>query len=91
MEPQHYVFPPAVAYKLNLCLFRLKSDDGFRGRYLENPAGAMTELGLDADVQAALTALDRDRLVARGAHPYLVFMAALRLRMAREPDTFEYF
>jgi hypothetical protein len=29
--------------------------------------------------------------VARGAHPYLVFMADLRLRMARGTTTFEYF
>ena len=34
---------------------------------------------------------DRDRLVALGAHPYLVFMAQLRLAMAREPGTFEEF
>ncbi len=87
----HYFFPSAAAYQLNLCLFRLKSDDGFRARYLEDAGGAMTEMGLDLETQGALTALDRDRLIARGAHPYLVFMAGLRLRMAREPDTFEYF
>jgi hypothetical protein len=87
----HYFFPPATAYRLNLCLFRLKSDDAFRARFLEDPGAAMSELALDAETQGALTALDRDRLVARGAHPYLVFMAGLRLRMAREPDTFEYF
>ena len=33
--------------------------------------------------------LSRDR--ADGAHPYLVFMAQLRLAMAREPGTFEEF
>jgi hypothetical protein len=30
-------------------------------------------------------------MVARGAHPYLVFMASLRVRMEREPGQFEYF
>src|SRR5437899_1467732 len=34
---------------------------------------------------------DRDRLVGLGAHPYLVFMAQVRLSMEREPGTFEYF
>jgi hypothetical protein len=51
----------------------------------------MAEHGLDAESQAALLAADRDALVARGAHPYLVFMADLRLRMARGTGTFEYF
>jgi len=32
---------------------------------------------------------DRDALVAAGAHPYLVFMADLRLRMDR--SSVEYF
>lgn len=87
----HYFFPPASGYRLNRCLFLLKSDDAFRERYLADPTGAMTEVGLDADVQAPLVAFNRDRLVALGAHPYLVFMAELRVKMDREPATFEYF
>jgi hypothetical protein len=51
----------------------------------------MTEAGLAPEARAALATLDRDRLVALGAHPYLVFMAGLRLRMDREPDAFERF
>jgi hypothetical protein len=43
------------------------------------------------EARDALRALDRDRLVALGAHPYLVFMAGLRLRMDREPGAFERF
>ncbi len=86
-----YLFPPAAAYQLNTCLFRLKSDDAFRVRYLADPRAAMSEVGLSAEAQAALTALDRDQLVALGAHPYLVFMAALHLQMEREPRAFEYF
>jgi len=35
--------------------------------------------------------MDRDALVARGAHPYLVFMAGLRLKIAAEPGALEYF
>lgn len=87
----HYIFPPASAYALNKCLFLLKSDEGFRQRYLDDPGRAMTELELDAEAQAALRVFDRDRLVALGAHPYLVFMASLRLKMATEETAFEYF
>ena len=43
------------------------------------------------DARGALLGFDRDRLVALGAHPYLVFMAQLRVAMAREPGTFEEF
>jgi hypothetical protein len=87
----HYFFPPAAAYRLNQCLFQLKSDDAFRARYRTDPGAALAELGLDADIQVAVRALDRDRLVALGAHPYLVFMAALGLRMESEAEAFEYF
>ena len=87
----HYFFPPAGAYSLNRCLFRLKSDDAFRARYREAPEAVMAEAGVDAEAQAALRALDRDRLVALGAHPYLVFMAGLRLSMDADPSSLEYF
>jgi hypothetical protein len=87
----HYTFPPAAAYPLNRFLYRLKSDDQFRERYLADPEGTLLEAGLDAPRIAALRALDRDRLLDLGAHAYLVFMAALRLKMAAEPQTFERF
>ena len=90
-EGAHYGFPPARAYRLNRCLFALKSDDAFRARYAADAAGALRELGLDADDQRALLTRDRDALVARGAHPYLVFMADLRLRMDAGTMAFEYF
>jgi hypothetical protein len=90
VEP-HYFFPPARAYPLNRFLFALKSDDAARARYLSDPDTAMREAGLDAEATVALAQLDRDRLVACGAHPYLVFMAGLRLRMSREPASFERF
>jgi hypothetical protein len=48
-------------------------------------------MGLDDDEARDLLAGDRDALLGRGAHAYLVFMAALRLRMEREPSQFEYF
>ena len=89
-EP-HYRFPPASAYRLNRCLFALKSDDGFRARFLKEARAAMGEVGLDAEDAAALVRGDRDALLARGAHPYLVFMADLRLRMEREQVSFEFF
>ena len=91
MSDAHYQFPPASAYRLNRCLFLIKSDSDFRGRYVADPETAMTEVGLDPEERAALSAGDRDRLVARGAHPYLVFMADLRLRMAKGTASFEYF
>ena len=87
----HYTFPPAAGYPLNRCLYRLKSDDSFRERYLKDPDGTLECAGLDPERIAALRALDRDRLLALGAHAYLVFMAALRLKMATAPQTFERF
>jgi len=41
--------------------------------------------------RAALSPLDRDALVRLGGHPYLVFMADLRLSMDRKPAAFEHF
>jgi len=87
----HYFFPPADAYRLNKCLFLLKSDDAFRTRYLDDPGAAAREVGLDPETRATLVAFDRDRLVALGAHPYLVFMAGLRLKMESQGEAFEYF
>ncbi len=87
----HYGFSPASAYRLNRCLYALKSDDAFRDRYLADPASAVAAMGLDAGEAAALRAGDRDELVARGAHPYLVFMADLRLKMALGTVEIEYF
>ena len=87
----HYFFPPAAAYPLNRFLFALKSNTSVRERYVADPDATMREHGLDGGARAALTAGDRDRLVALGAHPYLVFMAQVRLSMARDPGTFEYF
>ena len=94
MDPvneMHYRFPPASAYPLNRCLYALKSDDAFRARFLADAKAAMAEHGLDAEAQAELLDANRDALAARGAHPYLLFMADLRLRMARGTGTFEYF
>jgi hypothetical protein len=87
----HYFFPPADAYPLNRALFRLKSEPAYRRRFVADRDAAMTEAGLAADVRAALVTFDRDRLVALGAHPYLVFMADLRLKMERAPAAFEKF
>jgi hypothetical protein len=87
----HYFFPPASAYPLNRCLFRLKSDADYRARFLADPGAAMAEHGLDAAAHAALSAFERDPLIALGAHPYLVFMADLRLKMERKPAAFEHF
>jgi len=87
----HYTFPPAAGYLLNRCLYRLKSDDAFRERYLAEPEATLAEVGLDPERSAALRALDRDRLLALGAHAYLVFMAGLRLRMSTASQTFERF
>ena len=87
----HYFFPPASAYPLNRCLFLLKSDAAFRARYLADQDAAMEEFGLDRAARAALRVGDRDPLIALGAHPYLVFMADLRLSMDRKPAAFEHF
>ncbi len=91
MTQLHYRFPPASAYALNRWLFRLKSDAAARDQYLRDPDVAMQEAGLSNDEQEALRAGDRDALVGLGAHPYLVFMVELRLRMERGTASFEYF
>ncbi len=91
MNEHHYFFPPARAYPLNRCLFLLKSDAGFCARYVADPEAAMDELALDAEARAALRGFERDRLIGLGAHPYLVFMAALRVKMESQPAAFEYF
>ena len=91
MSDLHYRFPPASAYWLNRCLFALKSDREFLSRYLTDPKAAAAEMELDEAETRDLLAGDRDAMVARGAHPYLVFMAGLRVRMEREPAQFEYF
>jgi Aromatic-ring-opening dioxygenase LigAB, LigA subunit len=90
-EAAHYRFPPSAAYRLNRCLYALKSDRAFIDRFLADPVAATAEMGLDEGERADLRRMDRDALVARGAHPYLVFMAGLRLKMAAEPSTLEYF
>lgn len=91
MNDLHYRFPPASAYRLNRCLFAMKSDPEFLSRYLADPKAAAAEMELTEDESRALLAGDRDAMVARGAHPYLVFMASLRVRMERDPAQFEYF
>ena len=91
MSDVHYFFPPAAAYPLNRFLFALKSDAAARARYLADAERTLREYGLDEAARAALATFDRDRLVGLGAHPYLVFMAQVRLSMEREPGTFEYF
>jgi hypothetical protein len=87
----HYPFPPARAYRLNRCLYAIKSDADFCARFLADPRGAGAEMELSEAEHAALSPIDRDALAGLGAHPYLIFMAELRLRMAREPAALEYF
>jgi hypothetical protein len=87
----HYRFPPASAYRLNRCLHAIKSDPDFRARYGADAESAMREAGLSEAERAALVAGDRDALIGLGAHPYLVFMAALRVKMESGTGTFEYF
>ena len=90
-DAPHYPFTPAAAYRLNQCLYAIKSDHEFCARFLADPGAAMATMGLSATEQAALSPLDRDALVGLGGHPYLVFMAELRLRMTRDPAALEYF
>jgi hypothetical protein len=90
-ETAHYRFPPSGAYPVNRCLFALKSDRAFAERFLADAHAATQEMGLTEGERADLRRMDRDALVARGAHPYLVFMAGLRLKMLAEPASLEYF
>jgi hypothetical protein len=90
-DEAHYAFPPASAYRINRCLYAIKSDAEYCARFFVDPAAAMAELGVTDDERLILSPIDRDALVGRGAHPYLVFMADLRLRMTREPGSLEHF
>ncbi|HEX7785900.1 MAG TPA: hypothetical protein VF653_06740 [Methylomirabilota bacterium] len=90
-EAAHYRFPPSAAYRLNRCLYALKSDRDFAERFLADPRAATEAMGLSEGERADVLRLDRDALVGRGAHPYLVFMAGLRLKMLGQPSEMEYF
>jgi aromatic-ring opening dioxygenase LigAB LigA subunit len=90
-ETAHYRFPPSSAYALNRCLYALKSDREFAERFFADAEAVTGALGLTEGERADLRRMDRNALVARGAHPYLVFMAGLRLKMLAEPATLEYF
>ena len=87
----HYAFPPARAYPLNRLLYGIKSDNDLRRRYLADPDAVMREVGLSPEDQAAMRSGERDALVALGAHPYLVFMAELRLKADRGQTKYEFF
>ena len=87
----HYPFPPASAYRLNRCLYSIKSDAAYCARFLTDPRGAGDEMELSPAEHAALSPLDRDALMRLGGHPYLIFMADLRLKIARDPGALEYF
>jgi hypothetical protein len=90
-EPLHYPFPPARAYRLNRCLWSIKCDPAFCARFVADPTAAAAEMELTDAERAALSPFDRAALGQLGSHPYLVFMAELRLRIAREPSSLEYF
>src|SRR2546426_6449929 len=77
-EDAHYRFPPAAAYRLNRCLFALKSDAAFRESFQQDAARAMTEAGLGDHEQKLMLARDRDALAAAGPHPDPVLMAGPR-------------
>ena len=91
MSQPHYPFPPAAAYRLNRCLWSIKSDADYCARVAADPGAAAAATQLSAEERAALWPMDRDALVRLGGHPYLIFMAELRLRMTREPSSLEYF
>ena len=91
MSVAHYQLPPASAYRLNRCLRAIKSDPAYCARFLADPSAAMADMALAHAEQAALWPLDRGALVGLGGHPYLIFMAELRLGTARDPDGLEYF
>jgi len=90
-DDAHYRFPPSEAYRLNECLYAIKSDRAFAERFLADARAATESMGLTEDERADLLGMSRDALVARGAHPYLVFMAGLRLKMLANPSEMEYF
>jgi len=84
----HYTFPPAAGYPLNLCLYRLKSDDAFRERYLADPEATLAEAGLDPERRAALRALSRSFLLWRFSNAGQLSVAFVCTVFGRRPKTF---
>ena len=87
----HYKFPPAKAYKLNKCLYMIRSDAGFAQNVLEDFDAAVAPLGLASEEAGAMRARDQARLVAMGAHPLLAFLAIYKLNLTEKPKKFTYF
>jgi aromatic-ring opening dioxygenase LigAB LigA subunit len=86
----YHRFPPVQAYQLNKCLFALKSDNGFCQRYVTDAEQALQEFHLTLEERNAVRRGDEERLVALGAHPYLAFMACLRLEMQQGKKPYTY-
>ena len=78
MSEAHYRFPPSAAYRLNRCLYALKSDRDFAERFLADPRAATEAMGLSEGERADVLRLDRDALHAcaaalRGTHDFTAF------------------
>jgi 2,3-dihydroxyphenylpropionate 1,2-dioxygenase len=75
----HYphIRPERVA--LTAALHQLANDAAARERFLADPAGYGAALGLAADEQAALGALDQPAFLRLGVHPLVPFLARLQL------------
>jgi hypothetical protein len=87
----HYRFPPAQAYHLNKCLFALKSNTDFRQRYAANAEQALQEFQLTLEEREAVRRGDQEHLVTLGAHPYLAFMARMRLDLEQGEKQYTYY
>ena len=55
----HYNFPPAKAYKLNKCLYMIRSDAAFAQHVLDDFDAAVKPLSLAPEVEEAVRARDQ--------------------------------
>ena len=51
-EGAHYRFPPSAAYRLNRCLYALKSDPDFAERFLADARAATEAMELSDEERA---------------------------------------
>jgi 2,3-dihydroxyphenylpropionate 1,2-dioxygenase len=74
-------YPPIHAERVGLtaALHQLANDAEARRGFLADAAGHVARLGLGADEQAALIALDQPALLRLGVHPLVPFLARLQL------------
>jgi hypothetical protein len=91
MTGLHYDYIRPGALRLNRFLFRLRGDNEFRKRFLEEPKAAVAGLDLSEAERAGILARDVVGLVAAGAHPLLAILVKIYADLDERPEMYEYY